>query len=519
MMKPHRTWCLAFVSMMSASLAPGTAGAQNPAKRPPNIILILADDLGYNEVGAYGQKKIRTPNIDRLAREGVRMTDHYSGSPVCAPSRAVLLTGLHTGHAYIRDNDEMGDRGDVWRDLSLEGQRPLPAGTVTIASMLKRAGYATAAVGKWGLGGPASTGEPTRLGFDLFFGFLCQRIAHNHYPPYLWRSRTTGFMARSRGEVVPPDAGHETVAVKVPLDNPVIYPHEKLPADKDPNALASYERYSGKQYALDLMGEEARAFVRDNRNRPFFLYFAPTIPHAALQVPEDSLAEYAGAFPETPYPGDKGYLPHRAPRAAYAAMITRLDREVGRLAQLVHDLGLDRDTLIIFTSDNGPTFNGGTDSAFFESASPLRGLKTMTYEGGIRVPMVARWPGRIPAGIVSTHASAFEDYLPTLAAVAGVAPPAGTDGVSMLAALEGRASAQRPRVYLYWEFQGKQAVRIGTWKGIRNAADGEFELYDLATDSGEQRNLASTRTDIVSRIETIMRSARTESVLFPLVKR
>jgi arylsulfatase len=487
---------LAFVVVMSGWLAPGTAGAQAPSKRSPNIILILADDLGYNEVGAYGQKKIRTPNIDRLAQEGVRLTDHYSGSPVCAPSRAVLLTGLHTGHAYIRDNDEMGDRGDVWRDLSLEGQRPLPAGTVTIASVLKRAGYATAAVGKWGLGGPGSTGEPNRLGFDLFFGFLCQRIAHNHYPPYLWRNTT-----------------------KVPFDNPGIYPHEKLPADKDPSAAASYARYGGKQYALDVMGEEARAFVRENKARPFFLYFAPTIPHAALQVPEDSLAEYAGAFPETPYLGDKGYLPHRAPRAAYAAMVTRLDQEVGRLMQLVHDLGLDRDTLIMFTSDNGPTFNGGTDSAFFESAGPLRGLKTMVYEGGIRVPMVARWLGRIPAGIVSAHTSAFEDYMPTFAAVAGVAPPAGTDGRSMLAALEGRTSAQRPRDYLYWEFQGRQAVRMGAWKGIRNAMTGDFELYDLATDIGEQRNVSSSHPAIVSRIETIMRTARTESALFPLVKR
>jgi arylsulfatase len=509
---------LAFIVMISGWLPPGTAWGQATAARNPNIIFILADDLGYNEVGAYGQKKIRTPNIDRLAQEGVRLTDHYSGSPVCAPSRAVLLTGLHTGHAYIRDNDEMGDRGDVWRDLSLEGQRPLPAGTITIASVLKRAGYATAAVGKWGLGGPGTTGEPTTLGFDLFFGFLCQRIAHNHYPPYLWRNRTAGFMARSRGEIVPPDAGHEAVAMKVPLDNSGIYPHEKLPADKDPNALSSYERYGGKQYALDVMGEEARAFVRDNKARPFFLYFAPTIPHAALQVPEDSLAEYAGAFPETPYPGDKGYLPQRAPRAAYAAMVTRLDREVGRLTQLVRDLGLDRDTLIIFTSDNGPTFNGGTDSAFFESAGPFRGLKTMVYEGGIRVPMVARWPGRIPAGTVSAHASAFEDYLPTFAAMAGIAPPTGSDGLSMLAAFEGRASAQRPRDYLYWEFQGKQAVRMGAWKGIRTAASGEFELYDLATDIGEQHNVASANTAIVSRIETIMRTARTESALFPLVK-
>jgi len=476
-------------------LGPGTTRAQAPAARKPNIILVLADDLGYNDVGAYGQKKIRTPNIDRLSNEGLRLTDHYSGSPVCAPSRAVLLTGLHSGHAYIRDNDEMDERGDVWHDPALEGQRPLPAGTFTMASMLKGAGYATAVVGKWGLGGPGSTGEPNKLGFDLFYGFLCQRVAHNHYPAYLWRNTT-----------------------KVMLDNPGIYPHEKFPAGRDPNAVSSYERYSGKQYALDMMGEEARAFVRANKDRPFFLYFAPTIPHAALQVPEDSLAEYSGVLSDTPYPGDKGYLPHRAPHAAYAAMITRLDREVGRLVELVRELGLDRDTLIIFTSDNGPTFNGGTDSTFFESASPFRGLKTMVYEGGIRVPMVARWPGKIAAGTVSAHASAFEDYMPTFAEVAGVARPAGIDGVSMLPALEGRAAAQKPHEYLYWEFQGKQVVRMGSWKGIRNAATGGFELYDLAKDIAETTDVASAHADIVTRIETIMRKARTESALFPLVK-
>ena len=479
-----------------AWLVPGDAEAQALPARKPNIIFILADDLGYNEVGTYGQRGIRTPNIDRLAKEGVRLTDHYSGSPVCAPSRAVLLTGLHTGHAYIRDNDEMGFRGDVWRDPALEGQRPLPAGTFTMATMLKRAGYATAAVGKWGLGGPGSEGEPTRLGFDFFFGFLCQRVAHNHYPAYLWRNTT-----------------------KVSLDNPGIYPHEKFPADKDPKAPSSYERYGGKQYALDMMGQEARAFITANKDRPFFLYFAPTVPHASLQVPEDSLAEYLGTLPDTPYLGDKGYLPHRAPRAAYAAMVTRLDREVGRLLQLVRDLGLDRDTLIVFTSDNGPTFNGGTDSAFFESAGPFRGLKTMVYEGGIRVPMVARWSGKIPAGTVSAHVSAFEDYMPTFAEMAGVEQPAGIDGVSMLAALQGRASEQKPREYLYWEFQGRQVVRLGAWKGIRQAASGAFELYDLSKDIGEKNDVATANPDAVTRIERIMRTARTESALFPLVKR
>ena len=482
--------------LMSAGAAPAASPAQLTAPRPPNIILILADDLGYNEVGAYGQAKIRTPNIDRLAREGVRLTDHYSGSPVCAPSRAVLLTGLHSGHAYIRDNDEMGFRGDVWKDPALEGQRPLPAGTFTMAAMLQRAGYATAAVGKWGLGGPGSEGEPTKLGFDHFFGFLCQRVAHNHYPAYLWRN-----------------------SARVTLDNPGIYPHEKFPAGKDPKAPDSYERYGGKQYALDLMGDEARAFITANRSRPFFLYFAPTVPHAALQVPEDSLAEYLGVLPDTPYPGDKGYLPHRAPRAAYAAMVTRLDREVGRLMAHVRDLGLDRDTLIVFTSDNGPTFNGGTDSVFFDSAAPFRGLKTMVYEGGIRVPMVARWPGRIPASSVSGHASAFEDYMPTFAEMAGITRPAGLDGVSMLPALEGRAAAQKPREYLYWEFQGKQVARLGNWKGIRNAATGTCELYDLDKDIGEKTDVASAHPDIVARMEQVMRAAHTDSPLFPLVKR
>jgi arylsulfatase len=365
-----------------------------------------------------------------------------------------------------------------------------------MATMLKRAGYATAAVGKWGLGGPGSEGEPTRLGFDFFFGFLCQRVAHNHYPAYLWRNST-----------------------KVMPDNPGIYPHEKFPAGKDPKELSSYERYGGKQYALDMMGEEARSFITANKDRPFFLYFAPTVPHAALQVPEDSLAEYLGVIPDTPYLGDQGYLPHRAPRAAYAAMVTRLDREVGRIAQQVRDLGLDRDTLIVFTSDNGPTFNGGTDSAFFESAGPFRGLKAMVYEGGIRVPMVARWPGRIPAGTVSPHVSAFEDYMPTFAEMAGVKRPAGIDGVSMLAALQGRSSDQKPREYLYWEFQGKQVVRMGAWKGIRNAATGAFELYDLAKDIGEKSDVAAGHPNVVSRMKEIMRTARTDSALFPLVKR
>ncbi len=340
-----------------------------PVDQQPNIVFIVADDLGYGELGSYGQQHIRTPNLDRLAADGTRFTNHYSGSPVCAPSRAVLLTGLHTGHAYIRDNDEMPERGDVWRDLSLEGQRPLLQGTRTIGSMLQEAGYPTGAVGKWGLGGPGSTGEPNKLGFDHWYGYLDQRMAHNYYPIHLWRNGEKDILE----------------------GNEYFHPHQRLPEDADPTDPASYTPYTGTQYSMDRMAEEALQFIRDNKDNPFFLYLPFTIPHVSLQVPEESLEEYLGVLPDTPYRGEKGYLPHRAPRAAYAAMITRMDREIGRIMTLLEELQLADNTVIMFTSDNGPTFNGGTDSEFFNSAGPLRGLKTEIYEGGIRVPLPATY--------------------------------------------------------------------------------------------------------------------------------
>ncbi|MFH1942856.1 MAG: sulfatase-like hydrolase/transferase, partial [bacterium] len=340
----------------SAFLGSVSCGKRSPSPKP-NIIFVLTDDLGYGEVGCYGQKKIRTPHIDGMAAEGLRFTQHYSGSPVCAPSRCTLLTGKHTGHAYIRDNDEMGERGDVWHDPNLEGQRPLLPDTETIGTMLQRAGYMTACIGKWGLGGPDSTGPPNRQGFDHFYGYLCQRVAHNYYPTHLWRNGEKHILE----------------------GNDYFYPHQKLPEGKDPYDRASYAQYAGKQYAPDRMAEEALQFIRNNQAHPFFLYFATTVPHAALQVPDDSLREYEGAFPETPYNGDKGYLPHPTPRAAYAAMVTRMDRDVGRILALLKQLGIDDNTLIFFSSDNGPTFNGGTDSAFFNSAGPFRGLKTEVY--------------------------------------------------------------------------------------------------------------------------------------------
>jgi arylsulfatase len=463
--------------------------------RPPNIIFILADDLGYGELGSYGQAKIRTPNLDRLAGEGMRFTQHYSGSPVCAPSRAVLLTGLHTGHAYIRDNDELPERGDVWHDLSLEGQRPLPANTYTIGTMLQNAGYTTAAIGKWGLGGPGSSGEPNRQGFDHWYGYLCQRIAHGYYPPYLWRNTE-----------------------KHTLENEYIYPHQRLPEDADPSDPASYEPYSGTQYSMDLMAQEALDFIRRNREGPFFLYLPFPVPHVALQVPDESAVEYEGAFPETPYVGDRGYLPHRTPHAAYAGMITRMDREIGRIRSLLEELGLDDNTLIIFTSDNGPTFNGGTNSEFFSSAGPLRGLKTQLYEGGIRVPLIAWWPENIEAGSTNDHVSAFWDFLPTFAELAGAEVPVEVDGLSLLSTLLGRPAEQRRHEYLYWEYHGRQAVRLGDWKGYRASVDDEIELYDLATDIGEGQDVADLHPEIVARIAETMQSGRTESELFPLVR-
>jgi arylsulfatase A len=470
---------------------------QGAAGPKPNIIFILADDLGYGELGCFGQEKIRTPNIDRIAAEGMKFSQHYSGSPVCAPSRCVLLTGKHTGHAYIRDNSEMRERGEVWRNPLVEGQYPLPENTFTIGRLFQSAGYTTGAIGKWGLGGPGTSGEPNSQGFDHWYGYLCQRRAHNYYPIHLWRNRERHILAW----------------------NKYFYPHQRLPQDRDPYDKSSYAEYSGKQYSLDLMAEEALGFIRENRNKPFFLYLPFTVPHAAIQVPEDSLQEYEGAFPETPYTGDKGYLPHPAPRAGYAAMVTRMDREIGRIMSLLKELGIDDRTLIVFSSDNGPTFNGGTDSEFFRSAGPLRGLKTMLYEGGIRVPTVARWPGRIKPGSVSDHVSAFWDWLPTFAELLGVRSSGDTDGISLLPTLLGNPEKQKNHDYLYWEYNGKQAVRRSEWKAYRSSVDSPLELYNLRDDIAEKHDLAGQRPDMVKEIEDIMMAARIESGLFPLKRK
>jgi arylsulfatase A-like enzyme len=482
---------LDFVKLIGLTLTTGCSGSlrgKSPSAKQPNIIYILADDLGYAELGCYGQKKIKTPNIDKIAAEGMKFTQHYSGHSVCAPSRCTLATGLHTGHAYSRGN--MG--------ASYAGQLPIPPGTVTSARLMKKAGYKTAFVGKWGLGGPDTTGVPNKQGVDYFFGYLDQWRAHTYYPTYLYENDK-----------------------KFKLNNRSFSAHQKLkelPEKKD-----YYKDYMDKDYTPDFMTAKALDFVRENKANPFFLTLAYPIPHVALQVPEKSLKQYKGKFPETPYLGEKGYLPHDYPRAAYAAMVSHMDRHVGRLMDLLKELNIDDDTVVIFSSDNGPTFNGGSDSDFFESAGPFRGLKVSFYEGGIRAPMIARWPGRIKAGTTSDHISAFWDVMPTVLELAGRSDliPEDTDGISMVNELL-RKGRQKKHEYLYWEGHGgkggTKVVRYGDYKALafvdQEQKEKKFELYDLASDIGEGNNIAEERPDIVKKIKRIMANAHTDSEHF-----
>ncbi len=490
--------------LCAVALAASLVAAEN--SRRPNIIFLLADDLGYGDLGAYGQTKIRTPHLDQLAREGMRFTQHYSGHNVCAPSRCVLMTGLHPGHAYIRNN-----RGGVGQGGSGgEGQEPVPAGELKLPLTLKRLGYATGAFGKWGLGGVGSTGDPNTQGIDHFFGYNDQAVAHNFYPTSLWRNRE-----------------------RVPLANPDFKAHQKLPEGADPKDPKSYAQFNGHEYAPDLINEAARAFLRENRERPFFLYYPTTVPHLALQVPDDSLAEYRGKWPDEPYVGGNGYLPHPTPRAAYAAMVTRLDREIGRLLAMIDGFGLRENTIVIFSSDNGPLWErfGGTDSDFFNSAGGLRGRKGNYYEGGFRVPCLVRWTGRIAPGTVSDRVTGFEDWLPTLLELIGArdATPAGIDGISFAPTLLGKTQPERP--FLYREAQGyggQQYVRMGNWKMIRHnlhppgagkkkaAPAPSLELYDLATDPTETKDVAKQHPEIVAKMLAIAKAQRVPTKLWPI---
>ncbi len=428
------------------------------ATKPPNIVFIMADDLGYGDVGCYGQQTIQTPVIDRLASEGLRCTACYAGSTVCAPSRCVLMTGLHTGHARIRGNALV----------------PLEPGDVTVAEVLKSAGYVTGIFGKWGLGEPETTGTPNRQGFDQWFGYLNQRNAHNYYPEYLWRNT------------------------------------ERVP-------LAGNRDGRRTQYSADLIMDEALRFIRDVGDEPFFFYLAVTLPHA-----NNERGRKTGNGMEIP--SDEPYSDRDWPQQQknHAAMITRFDADVGRVMRALKQRGIDEHTIVFVTSDNGPHREGGADPEFFHSSGPLRGIKRSLTDGGIRVPMIVRWPNMIDAGTTSDEPWSFQDFLPTAAELADVDPPPGIDGISMIPTLLGpqRAGrAQQAHAYLYWEFHErgfKQAVRMGPWKGIRVKRSKPLELYNVVADIGEKNNVAAEHQAVVAKIESILETARTPSLHWPV---
>lgn len=468
---PGRT--LAAATLIAAAAVPSCADAPQVRQRM-NVVYILADDMGYGDLSLTGQQRFSTPNIDRLAAQGMLFTQHYAGCAVSAPSRSSLMTGQHTGHTPIRGNRERPDG---------EGQEPLPAGTYTMARMFAQAGYATGAFGKWGLGYPGSVGAPEQMGFDRFFGYNCQRQSHRYYPTHLW------------------DTGR-----KVPLEA---------------NAAGACGAY-----APDLIQEQALAFIRENRGRPFFLYLPYTLPHAELIAPQDSLLlQFRGAFEEQPYRGidyaaetlPEGYCSQQEPYAAFAAMMTRLDRYVGEVMEELDRQGIADRTWVIFTSDNGPHREGGANPDYFRSYGELRGIKRDLYEGGIRLPMIVRLPGRVAAGVENRCVAAMWDMLPTFAQIAGATIPDSVqlDGISLIPTLTGDDSSQPQHDYLYWEFhEGGEtaAVRKGDWKGVifGTGDRARCELYDLAADPGERCDLAGSRPQIAEQLLRIAREAHTE---------
>lgn len=434
------------------------------AETRPNIVFILLDDAGCGDLGCYGQTKFQTPNIDRLAAEGMRFTRHYSGSTVCAPTRCVLMTGLHTGHCPIRGNSE----------VQPEGQPPLPADVITLPELLKQAGYTTGAFGKWGLGFPGSEGDPMHQGFDVFFGYNCQRQAHNYYPDHLWDNLK-----------------------KHPLD--------------------------GQTYSHTLILERALKFITDNREKPFFCYLPVTIPHASLHAPESYVDHFRQQFPQFADQVGKYKGPEvKNPVAAFAGMMTLLDEGIGQLLQTLKDQGLDDRTIVLLSSDNGPHREGGHQPEFFNSNASLRGFKRDLYEGGIRSPLIVRWPDHVPAGTTSDLLCAHWDLLPTFCELAGIKTPANLNGFSLTPTLLGQPEQQKQHPWLYWEFHeqgGKRAVRMGDWKAIQlnvnNRIDNPVELYNLQTDPAETNNVAASHPDIVRQAQAIFQQAHTSSKTWP----
>ncbi len=417
------------------------------ANKRPNMIYIMVDDLGYGDVGCYGQKVIQTPNIDRLAKEGIRFTDHYSGHTVCRPSRLVLWTGMHSGHTAISSN----------------AKYVLKPEDKTVAEHLKAAGYVTGGVGKWANGDVTNSGHPNRQGFDFWMGYLDQSAAHNYYPEYLWRNT-------------------EKVTLKGNKEGPQTH--------------VSIKR---ETYSHDVMTTEALDFIRQHADgeKPFLLHVHWTIPHTNNQG-----GRATGNGQEVPDHGQYAGQDWPEPEKGFAAMITRMDGDVGRIDALLRELKIQDNTLLIFTSDNGPHQEGGHKMEYFNSNGDLRGYKRDLYEGGIRVPMIARWPGKIQPGSITAHPSAFWDWLPTACEIAGAPVPAGIDGISYLPSLLGEK--QKSHEFLYWQYSGKQAVRIDQWKGVRVKKNGPLEVYDLTADIGEKKNIAKKNPDIAARLEAAM---------------
>ncbi len=465
-------------------------------KNKPNIVYILADDLGYGDLGCYGQQQIETPNIDALAKSGKRFTQHYA-APVCAPSRYSLLTGINTGKAYIRGNDEWEERGDVWNFKAmeanpfLEGQRPIPDSTITLAKVLKSAGYTTGLVGKWGLGTPFSVGAPNRQGFDYFYGFICQRQDHTYYSGHLWENEN-----------------------RVPLNNKIVDPQMRFPKDKDSLDEKNYEAYQQQDYAPDFLLKAALNFIDKNKKEPFFLFYTTPLPHASLQAPKKWVDHYHQKLgDEKPYLGGS-YFPCRYPNATYAAMISRLDEEVGKIVKVLKAKGVYDNTLILFCSDNGPSGEGGNQPAFFNSGGPFKSEsgwgKGSVHEGGIREPFIVSWPGKIKAGSTSDMVCATIDMMPTFCNILHTAAPKGIDGISILPEILGNAQEQQ-HPYLYWEFPeygGQQAVRMGNWKAVRlnikTTGKLTTQLFDLNNDVQEQHDIAGEHPDVVKKMEAIM---------------
>lgn len=478
----YRILILSFL-VFSLFSCDGKKNKKNQAKVKPNIVYILADDLGYGDLSCYGQQKFQTPNIDKLAERGMKFTQHYCGSAVCAPSRSSLLTGQHTGHTPIRGNKE----------LKPEGQIPIPANTLTLAEVMKNAGYVTGMFGKWGLGFTGTEGDPNKQGFDEFYGYNCQRMAHRYYPPYLWHNQEK----------------------------------EYLEGNDWTNTVT---------YAPDKIQEASLRFIENNKDKPFFAYVPFVLPHAELISPNDSVRKmFEGKFVENnaykasePYASDYGpdietykYCTQKAPYASFASMVTRLDIYVGQIVAKLSELGIADNTIVMFGSDNGPHTEGGANPDFFNSAGGLRGVKRDLYEGGIRSPFIVVWPGVVKTGSSSNHVSAFWDVLPTCAEIVNENVTSQTDGISFLPELTGKGE-QKQHEYLYWELNvkgGRKAIRMGNWKAVvynlTKDKQGELELYNLSEDKTESNNIAKNHPDIVSKMKMIMKEARSESEIFP----